>query len=397
MLNRRIQFRRQNTLRHLKLLLLVLVVVFQIFFIFWYRRVDDNNNDNDNTMILKPVKENHQMSLIAEKSELVENALTVVLMSYPLTRRMHRLIQILNRILYEWPKDEHLIHEVILVWNGPEETIPLELRELQRLYETETKKRNDVLNQAPLLRFLPQKENSLTNRWLIAPFIHTEAVLNMDDDIDIPYSTIKCIFAVWQRSPFSLVAVDVRAVVECTTITPMCGRFGPFGYAARERLEGNKTKFAYNIALPRALISSRIYYKAFAESYQRVVHVASYNTSSGPLPAREDSLERIVRELLCDDIAFNYAAANASVYTWWDDGNGPVHRRQSKAAALFVTGAVKSFPEFSGAGALTSQKGMKLRRRLCVNRLAMLFSQDGGQTPFRLERQTWQGGCSVRE
>ncbi|KAH9582040.1 Glycosyl transferase 64 domain [Trypanosoma melophagium] len=387
MLSQQTKSRHQYRSRRLNIVLVTLLMLTQISF-FWFFFIMD-----DNTMILKPDK-GDKTSILAGKSGLIEDSLTVVLMSYPMTKRLHRLIRILNRILYEWPRDERLIHEVVLVWNGPEESIPLKLRELQSLYENETEK-SDSLNQPPPLRFLPQKGNILANRWLIAPFLSTEAVLNMDDDVDIPYSTIRCIFEVWQRSPLSLVAIDVRAIVECITLTPECGPFGPFGYAARERLEGKKNKLAYNIALPRVLISSRIYYKAFAESYQRVVHVASYNTSTGPVPAREDSLEHIVKELLCDDIAFNFAAANTSVYTWWDDEMGPPRRRQSKAAALFVMGEVKSFPEYSNANALTSRTGMKAKRRLCANRLAMLFSQDGGRTPFRPELQTWQGDCRV--
>ncbi|KEG08566.1 hypothetical protein DQ04_06901010 [Trypanosoma grayi] len=327
------------------------------------------------------------------KGDVREDALTVVLMSYPQTRRMHRLLQIVRTILYEWPKNDGLVYEVLLVWNGLAETIPPALRELQTEYETKYRSVYKGPGHAPYLRILPQKENCLANRWMIAAQLRTDAVLNMDDDLHVPYTSARCLFETWRHSPSSLVAADVRAIVNCTNPTQLCGPFGTLGYAAREKLDGNS--LAYSIALPRAVVASRLYYVAFVQSFSHVVQVPSYNSLLAPVPAREDSLQQVITELHCDDLAFNYAAANASVHITWGDVLQPHYRRRIGAVVLFVSAPVRSFPESGGSNALTMQRGMKVKRVQCVNRLAMLFSRDGGRTPFRLERQSWQGRCNV--
>ncbi|RNF05385.1 hexosyltransferase [Trypanosoma conorhini] len=233
----------------------------------------------------------------------------------------------------------------------------------------------------------------MANRWLISPILRTEAVLNMDDDVNVSYAALRCMFSVWLRSPYSLVATDVRAIVDCAKTTERCKYGGPFDYLARERLQG--IGLSYNMALPRVLLASRIYHAAFAASFYHVVHVPSPPTLATVAPPQRDSLERIVRELLCDDIAFNYAAANASIHFPRPAGSRPRRQGAIRAAPLLVRAPVASFPESNAAGALTLERGMKLKRRECANRLSILFSSDGGRTPFRLEQQFWQATCTV--
>ncbi|EAN98552.1 hexosyltransferase [Trypanosoma cruzi] len=71
------------------------------------------------------------IALIAAQGNIHEDSLTVVVVSYPMTRRRNCLLHVLKATLYDWPKDESLVHEVLLVWNGVKETVPDELLALK--------------------------------------------------------------------------------------------------------------------------------------------------------------------------------------------------------------------------------------------------------------------------
>ncbi|RNE97549.1 hexosyltransferase [Trypanosoma rangeli] len=367
--------------------ILVAFLFFSLPLVIWRSQCDDG------AVISSPFTRSQERFPSAFKDDIHRDSLTIVMMSYPMTKRLHRLLQILRSILYDWPKDEGIVHEVLLVWNGAEQTIPHELLKLKFMYDTRHRSAYRGRGHAPHLRLIPQKLNSMANRWLIYPILRTDAVLNIDDDVDMSYAAARCLFSIWLQTPYSLVATDVRAIVDCVATAEHCKYGGPFDYMARERLPG--IGLSYNIALPRALLVSRMYYMTFAESFHRVVQVPSQPTLTTFTSTQQDSLDRIVQELLCDDIAFNYAAANASIHFSRSAGTHFRSQRPIKAIPLLVKASVTSFPESNAAGALTLGHGMKLKRRECAKRLSILFSSDGGRTPFRLQHQIWQATCTV--
>ncbi|KAF8301278.1 hypothetical protein TcYC6_0055180 [Trypanosoma cruzi] len=162
-----------------------------------------------------------------------------------MTRRRNCLLHVLKATLYDWPKDESLVHEVLLVWNGVKETVPDELLALKSRCR--------------------QPPNSVANRWLVASLLRTEAVLNIDDDMNVSYDAARCMFSIWLRSRSSLVATDVRAIVDCGKTMEQRKYNLSFVYVARERLRG--IGLSHRVALPRALLSSRVYYVVFGESF----------------------------------------------------------------------------------------------------------------------------------
>ncbi|KAF8292017.1 hypothetical protein TcYC6_0117670 [Trypanosoma cruzi] len=251
------------------------------------------------------------IALIAAQGNIHEDSPTVVVVSFPMTWRRDRLLHVLNATLYDWPRGESIVHEVLLVWNGMKEKMPDELLALNSRYDKRHRSACSGTGHAPFLRIVPQPSNSVANRWLVASLLRTESVLNIDDDMKVLYDAARCKFSIWLRSTYLLVATNVRAVVDCgkTMERSQCNR--SFDYLARERLRG--IGLSYNVALPRVLLSSRVYYVVFEELFYRAVNVPTYPSLTSFTSTRQDSIRLILEALLCDDISFNYAAANASV------------------------------------------------------------------------------------
>lgn len=308
------------------------------------------------------------------------NKFTVVLMSYPASTRHHLLVQIIAKCRSRaW---QSLVHEVLLVWNGPLSALPATVA--AAMATTTTEGSNGAADEEkPVVpaRILPQEANRVDNRWRVGEQVGTDGVLNMDDDVDLSLVGAQCMHAVWSSSRHSLVAIDVRSHFRhfakpgaaeegedfsdegSAQLRYIDGPFGPYGYAARDSSEGFKR---YSIALPRALLTSKEHYITYDAVWR--------NASSG--------LKLVVDELLCDDIAFNFAAANTNFQPQDSSfSSGPL--------VIYTKAKYATYKEGHGKDAMFNKPGMKAMRQKCVNRLAQVFRG----MPLRHRR--WHVLCDV--
>lgn len=273
--------------------------------------------------------------------------LTIVLMSYPKSSRFH----LLQRIIEKCIKWTSLAEEVLLVWNGNVGEVPPNIAALEKTYP-----RLPLGDTAASLAYvpfsvLPQEANRVDNRWRIGSRIATDAVLNMDDDVDLDFVGASCMFHVWLASPSSIVAVDVRSHFAASH-----SPYGEWGYSARDQSQGYKK---YSIALPRALLSHRDYYLAYDAAWK--------DASLG--------LRSIVDELLCDDIAFNFVVGQ--------------HAPADVPTVIYAKAKYRPFPESHSGDAMFNKPGMKPKRQKCVNRLAAAFNG------MLLRHREWHVLCEV--
>lgn len=308
--------------------------------------------------------------------------LTAVVMSYPKSSRFHLLEQIIKKV-DQWD----FVLEIILVWNGNIELLPVSIQkfhgnsprkpltnnenpDVDRLHALRTR------NGRPFFTILPQALNRVDNRWRIAAHVDTDAILNMDDDINLHVSGAQCMLQVWRASPSSLVAIDVRSHFEHAKSEG--GPHGPFGYVARDRSAGFKQ---YSIALPRALLTNREYYVA-------------YDTAWTQHPSSGKGVKEIVDELLCDDIAFNFVAATTLL---------PSNEQLPGGHAIYVKAKYAAYPESHSADGMTKKEGMKTMRQKCVNELSKYVGVsadlNGGASSdkrgMRLLHRPWHVLCEV--
>ena len=64
----------------------------------------------------------------------------------------------------------------------------------------------------PHLVVLRARKNSLNNRFLVAEFVRTEAVLMVDDDVLPSPSLVRCMVAKWASAPEQMIGLDLRRV-----------------------------------------------------------------------------------------------------------------------------------------------------------------------------------------
>jgi hypothetical protein len=299
---------------------------------------------------------------------------TVVLMSYPKSSRFHLLEEIICKC-----KQWDFVESILLVWNGEIEKLPPRIQALQSpgpagcpsrdgalnkrnespgpedmmiQYPTKASASQKTENRSIPLIVLPQESNRIDNRWRIHQHIRTEAVLNMDDDINLAQVGAQCMLSVWKASPSSIVAVDVRSHIRHKGAA---GPFGTFGYKARDDSLGYKR---YSIALPRALLTHVDYYRAYDALWR--------NTST--------QLRSIVDSTLCDDIGFNFVASARGAHV------------------IYAKAAYRAYPESHAKDALTHQDGMKEKRQRCVNEFA---ASPPFASRFPLVYRRWHVLCDV--
>jgi hypothetical protein len=308
--------------------------------------------------------------------------LTIVLMSYPKSSRFH----VLEKIIRKTKLWTSFVDQILLVWNGDVGLLPPAIATLVTSNVSTSAEAVAAPPAAVPFRVLPQTANRVDNRWRIGRWIRTEAVLNMDDDVDLFEVGAQCMFNVWQSAPASLVAIDVRSHFRHQRDSGKA-LYGPWGYAARDQSDGHKK---YSIALPRGLLTHRAYYLA----YERVWR----NASSG--------LRAVVDELLCDDIAFSFVASNTTalasvgVVGSGSGSRGSDGSRSDDDPALAVAGhpgvvyvkaKYETYPEGHGKDAMVHKPGMKAMRQKCVNRLS--GDVFGGRMP--LTHRQWHVLCDV--
>eukprot|EP01060_Flectonema_neradi_P011566 TRINITY_DN18621_c0_g1_i1.p1 TRINITY_DN18621_c0_g1~~TRINITY_DN18621_c0_g1_i1.p1 ORF type:complete len:360 (+),score=65.10 TRINITY_DN18621_c0_g1_i1:25-1104(+) len=259
--------------------------------------------------------------------------LTVVLMSYPKSERFHRLVAIIEEV-----KSWNFVHEILIIWNGDADKVPEVV----------------AAHVGPQMRILPQSHNRLDNRWKIAKQVKTDAILNMDDDINMKEKGGRCLFEIWKSAPFRITGIDVRSHSDNEyALEKSASRSGhknkEWAYFPRHSDEYGRK--AYSISLPRSLIG----HKSIWEAYERA----------------EPLLRPVVDDLLCDDIAFNFAAANATL-----------------AAPIYARAPFTPFPESQSANSLQKLKNMKAKRQKCLPALSDVFSG------MVLKHNTWVAQCT---
>lgn len=208
----------------------------------------------------------------------------------------------------------HIVSKVILVWNNATEDVPKMMAQLEN-------------EKFVILR---QGRNSLNNRWIqVLPFVKTEVVLNLDDDVYVNKEGLICLLGWWRK--------DKRRLV------------GPFV----RRIEGDKyiideliDSTDYSVVLPRVLLVPtnllRIYAAKQYEWFHRYV-------------------DR--QEAHCDDILLNILA----------------HKRTTPLRVLLPSGSVVDFydkcfkVDSLQTGGLALQKDRARKRSICVRDLKAKF------------------------
>lgn len=333
-----------------------------------------------------PTEATHQRPPHSEASNsavltaLRQQFVTVVVMSYPKSSRFHLLEDIIRKCS-QWP----FVWEILLVWNGDAALIPLRIKKFEGELRTKPLREGPAsssesyweslvaeragrgqgtgaMNRS-FFRILPQSANRVDNRWRIAPFVDTDAILNMDDDINLYEVGGRCMFDVWRATPASLVAIDVRSHF----LRERPNEHGKYGYVARDKSAGYKQ---YSIALPRALLTHRAYFEAYDTAWRR----SAAGIGSG--------VKRVVDDLLCDDIAFNFIAANTSL---------PFNHQLAGATVVYAKAKYAAYPESHAADGMTKMDGMKAKRQKCVNVLADVV----GSGHVVLRHRPWHVLCEV--
>lgn len=332
-------------------------------------------------------------------------------MSYPKSKRFHRLAEIVRRVALEAPWRGVVAH-VVVVWNGPKAALPQKLLDCfaqVRDAGADTSEgdaaasrwasfdpasvRHDgtvvdtVVPYGPRLTVLVMHANRVDNRWRIGEFVPTATVLNMDDDVNLHIDGAACLRDVFAATGgAALVGIDVRA--HCVHAEKSCkdheyapdgslvngppGGHGPHGYAARHLVDANNDGRAekhYSIALPRALVVHRDVLAAYD---------AAWRDTGG-------ALRGIVDELKCDDIALNFVAANRTRRARGGGYGGGA----AAASVVYVKAKYAAYSESHDTTAMFNMPGMKAMRQRCVNRLADAF---GGMP---LGHRRWFVACSV--
>lgn len=217
---------------------------------------------------------------------------------------------------YVSPEFKHLVDRVILVWNNPVVPAP-------HVPEGVTA--------------LSMKQNSLNNRWVkTLPYINTEAVLNLDDDMFVDLNGVECMLRTWLAQPGQ---------------DRMVGPFARFTnngkmYSMSEIFEGGR----YEVILPRTVVLHRRY----IENYASVM---------------PEQIRQYVddQEAHCDDIALTMATTNmtgkpplrvllpkSSIIDYFDCANGDrnntgglaLQHSRSQLRAQCVAELHKSFNNF---------------------------------------------------
>ncbi len=124
--------------------------------------------------------------------------LTVVIMSY---KRLDTLMGTVRHYL-----SLSCLREIVVVWNNPDAAPPFLHAWGHELVPADTVAAEDVQ-----VRMLPQRNNSLNNRFVPVPGLLTVALLSLDDDVRIHLPTVARAFRVWRRFPDRVVGFDFSA------------------------------------------------------------------------------------------------------------------------------------------------------------------------------------------
>ena len=240
-----------------------------------------------------------------------EGKVTVVITGYQSGLRHSWLHSTIGRYLMS--EFDELVDRVILVWNNPNMPCPVQIEHVK-------------------FAVLSQPSNSLNHRWTATlPYIRTAAVFNLDDDVFVARSGLRCMLQWWRADRQRLVAPYVRLIHSNNS------------YVMDDLRLGGR----YSIALPRALLLSRQHLETYASS----------------LPSMLRYVDE--QEARCDDILLNAAVGNST-------GKAPL-RVLLPAESVVDHFANCGFGSDDRVGGLTMQANRAALRSECTVGIASLF------------------------
>ncbi|ORY81267.1 glycosyl transferase family 64 domain-domain-containing protein [Leucosporidium creatinivorum] len=164
--------------------------------------------------------------------------------------------------LYSSPPFRHIVDKVILVWNEPSAPPPRMPKRVQ---------------------VIKGKVNSMNNRWTLSlPFIRTDAVLVLDDDIAVSLPALTCLLSLLLEHPDRLIGPFARRRDPQTN-----------EYILNELLTLPGEGSRYNIVLPRVMMLSVGFLAAYGEQEVGLEGLRKYVDE---------------QEAHCDDILLNAIA-----------------------------------------------------------------------------------------
>lgn len=158
--------------------------------------------------------------------------------------------------LVQLARNHPVVQQVIIIWNGP--NLP-----------TEVEKLPSSTNGEAILTVVHYEKNSLNNRFDANLPIHTEAVMILDDDLEITNETINCAFNAWKKDKSPLYS------------------FGAGRYVSKDTYSEKDMHGSQNFLLPRFIF-----------------HVRFLNVYSSPKYTNVRNYVDI-QEGHCDDVAFS--------------------------------------------------------------------------------------------
>lgn len=228
--------------------------------------------------------------------------------------------QWVRKMVKEYTSDEmqYIIHQVILVWNNPEESVPLEVVELE----------------GEQFKIVRMKVNSLNNRWIgVLEYVETDMVLNLDDDVYVKRIGLLCMMNWYHREPNRMIAPFVRNVN---------GRI----YVIDDLLNSG----SYSLALPRVMMLSKSLLMQYSNRNLQSLHEYVDN-----------------QEAHCDDVLLNLVAQRLNILPL------RVALQESSVVDFYSQCYIKN-RNLTGGLALQDKRAKK--RTKCVNEIMDRFGSN---------------------
>ncbi|RKO87332.1 exostosin, partial [Blyttiomyces helicus] len=238
-------------------------------------------------------------------------------------------IELLLKLIGHY-RESPLVEKIYVTWHNPNAAVPSVLLELGRADNTTT-------TPQPPVEILPQRTNSLNNRFNPIAGLDTKAVLIVDEDVRIPIKDLALAFRTWRLHPESLT--------------------GFFPRRHRKRANGDwdyllDVKDGYDMMLTKGMFIDAEMLFAYTCLLPLSIH------------AYVDRMRN------CEDIAFNMLASGLT-------GKMGFSRSSPLFIALVLTpSTVMSNIDDFGTSGISSASGHLESRQSCLGDLIALFGRD---------------------
>jgi len=268
---------------------------------------------------LRPEEYKRNPLFLPDANPAKEEGFTAVILTY---NRLESLYNVINRIV-----DTPSLARIVVVWNN-QEVAPPPPSEWPKISKT--------------LKVIKTRANILSNRFYPYDEITTEAVLSLDDDIDmLTADELELGYQVWREFPDRLVGFPSRThVVE----------------------EENGGKYRYESEWT-SQISMVLTGASFYHKYWHYLYTAA------PNPDAQDIKTWVDANMNCEDIAMNFLVANAT-------GQPPIKVAPRKKFKCSTTGGGLCLNQELS---LSGQQSHLTTRSECIN----MFSEKYGGMPLR--------------